>query len=122
MDKPVSDSAPSSAPASPAAQRRGPKSRPEDKPAETRSNVRAAGLAMLIALALMGVFNSSGLRSFVRDLPDGALTDALVQGADRWHELMLAAGPAHVRPVLRDLFDGLREVRFTEPANSASAR
>lgn len=85
---------------------------PDGKSADTNTNVRASGFAMLIAFALMALFNSGDLRSFTRDLPGNWLTDQLVMYSDQWHELMLALGPAHVRPVIHDLFDDLREMRW----------
>ncbi|MPZ55249.1 MAG: hypothetical protein GEU91_01885 [Rhizobiales bacterium] len=86
--------------------------RSEDKMSDTNANVRASGFAMVIAFALMSLFNSSDLRSFTRDLPGNWLTDQLVMGADQWHELMLALGPAHARPAVRDLFDEFYEMRW----------
>jgi hypothetical protein len=83
---------------------------PEAKAPDTNANVRAAGFAMLIAFALMALFNSGGLRSFTRDLPGNWLTDELVMRADQWHELMVALGPAQARPAVRNLFDSFREI------------
>lgn len=75
----------------------------------TRANVRAAGLVMLVAFALMAVLNSSGLRSYARDLPEGWLADRLIVAADRWHGLMLAWGPAQLRPAVNDLLERARK-------------
>lgn len=83
---------------------------PEGKTPDTSANVRASGFAMLIAFALMALFNSSDLRSFTRDLPGNWLTDQLVMYSDQWHELMLALGPAHARPAVRGMFDDLHEM------------
>ena len=80
--------------------------------AGTRANVRAAGIAMLIAVGLMAVFNSDELRSYARDLPDGWLADAAIVGADRWHEFMLAFGPANAQPAIRNVFEAMRETRW----------
>lgn len=85
---------------------------PEDKTPDTSANVRASGFAMLIAFALMALFNSGDLRSVTRDLPGNWLTDQLVMYSDQWHELMLALGPAHARPAVRDMFDDIHEVRW----------
>jgi hypothetical protein len=84
----------------------------EGKTPDTKANVRASGLVMMIALALMALFNSSGLSAFARDLPDGRLTDELVMRSDQWHALMVAWGPAQARPAVRDLFEGLRAMRW----------
>ncbi|ARP98523.1 hypothetical protein [Pseudorhodoplanes sinuspersici] len=67
---------------------------------------------MLIAFVLMALFNSSDLRSFTRDLPGNWLTDQLVAYSDQWHELMLALGPAHAQPAVRDVFDDIHELRW----------
>ena len=85
---------------------------PESKTPDTSANVRASGFAMLIAFALMALFNSSDLRSFTRDLPGNWLTDQMVMYSDQWHELMLALGTAHARPAVRDMFDDLHEMRW----------
>jgi hypothetical protein len=82
------------------------------KTPDTKANVRASGLAMMIAFALMALFNSSGLSAFARDLPGSRLTDELVMRSDQWHELMVAWGPAQARPAVRDLFDGFRGMRW----------
>jgi hypothetical protein len=80
--------------------------------ADTRANVRRVAHAMLIAFALMALFNSSGLRSYVRDLPPGWIADQAVAGADGWHELMVALGPAELRPAVRELFESVRELQW----------
>lgn len=76
------------------------------------ANVRAAGIAMLIAFALMAVFNSGGLRSYARDLPDGWIADELVVRADQWHDLMQTLGPAHAGPAVRQAFERIRKIRW----------
>ncbi|MCW5774480.1 MAG: hypothetical protein KIT16_22740 [Rhodospirillaceae bacterium] len=75
---------------------------------ETRANVRYAGGVMAVAFALMLVFNSSGLKSYARDLPDGWVADTLIVQADRWHALMQAIGPAKFRPAIHELLEALR--------------
>lgn len=77
-------------------------------PAESRANVRHAGVVMIVAFALMALFNSSELASYARDLPAGWLADALVAGADRWHALMVALGPAEVRPAFTEALAWMR--------------
>jgi hypothetical protein len=80
--------------------------------ATTRSNVRTAAIAMVIAIALFAVFGSNGMRQFSRDLPGNRLTDVLVNGADRWHALMLQTGPAHVGPLIREAFSRLQSATW----------
>lgn len=88
--------------------------RAANKPAapDTTANVRGAVLAMLIAFALFLVFGSRGLRHFTRDLPGNAVTDVMVNAADRWHALMLRLGPAHVAPAVWDAFEQVRRLRW----------
>jgi hypothetical protein len=74
--------------------------------------VRSVALAMAVAAALLAVFNSSELRIFARDLPGNAITDSLVTGADRWHELMRELGPAHLRPAVRRALSAVRSARW----------
>jgi hypothetical protein len=81
-------------------------------PAEPRRNVRHAAVVMIVAFVLMALLNSSGLASFARDLPAGWLADGLVAGADRWHSLMVALGPAVVRPAFTEALDWLRAWRW----------
>ena len=83
--------------------------RPSSGPeADTAANVRSVALAMMVAALVLAIFNSSELRGFTRDLPGNAVTDVLVEGADRWHALMLALGPAHLRPAVREVFAAIR--------------
>ena len=79
---------------------------------DTAGNARSAARAMLIAFAMFLVFESEGLRHFTRDLPGNAVTDVMVEAADRWHALMLRLGPAHVAPAVWDAFERLREARW----------
>lgn len=76
---------------------------------ETMRNVRRAGVAMLVAFALMAIFNSSGLSSWARDLPPGWIADEAVAAADAWHALMIELGPASVQPALRDAVEFARK-------------
>jgi hypothetical protein len=79
---------------------------------ETMTNVRRAGIAMLVAFALMAAFNSGGLRSWTRDLPPGWVADQAVAGADAWHALMVALGPAAVRPAVHAMFESVRRTKW----------
>lgn len=79
---------------------------------DTAANARVAATAMLIAFALFLLFESQGLRHFARDLPGNAVTDKMVEAADRWHALMLQLGPARVQPAVRDTFERLRDIRW----------
>jgi hypothetical protein len=79
---------------------------------ETMTNVRRAGIAMLIAFALMALFNSTGLRSWARDMPPGWVADQAVAGADAWHALMVELGPASVRPIVHGVLEDLRKTQW----------
>ena len=79
---------------------------------ETMTNVRRAGWAMIIAFVLMAVFNSSGLRSWARDLPPGWVADRAVAGADAWHALMADVGAAELRPAVHGFFERVRGVQW----------
>ena len=85
---------------------------------DTAANVRSVALTIAVAVALLAVFNTSEMRSFARDLPGNAVTDVLVAGADRWHALMLALGPARLRPAVREMFSTIRAARWqSRPAH-----
>ncbi len=73
---------------------------------------RRAAVAMLVAFALFALFDSRGIRAFVRDLPGNAVTDTLVTAADGWHTLMQRLGPAALAPAVRERFDRWREVKW----------
>jgi hypothetical protein len=103
---------PRHAPPPPAEPRERARRAPAERAPDTYANVRRAGAVMLIALALMGMFNSAGLKRYARDLPEGWLADEIVIRADQWHELMLALGPAHVEPALREAFEQVRALAW----------
>ena len=84
----------------------------EEHAPASAANARRAGLAMLIALALFIVFESEGIRHFTRDLPGNAVTDAMVDMADRWHALMERLGPARVQPAVRNAFARIHDLRW----------
>lgn len=73
---------------------------------------RRAFLAMLIASALLLLFNSDGLRSYARDLPANAVSDTVVAFADDWHMMMTAIGFDQPKACVQDWMSMLREARF----------
>jgi hypothetical protein len=79
---------------------------------ETMTNVRRAGIAMLIAFALMALFNSTGLRSWARDMAPGWVADQAVAGADAWHALMVELGFASLRPIAHGVLEDLRKTQW----------
>ncbi|MGE0564020.1 MAG: hypothetical protein AB7O50_05845 [Pseudolabrys sp.] len=85
---------------------------PEGRTVDTPSNVRVATRAMLIAFAMFALFGSQNMRHAARDLPGNAASDLLVNAADRWHNTMLALGPAHARNHARDMLDKFRMAQW----------
>ena len=79
---------------------------------DSAGNARSAAMAMLIAFAIFGLFDSQGMRHFSRDLPGNAFTDILVNVADEWHAAMTRLGPAQAAPAIRAYFEQLREIRW----------
>ena len=60
--------------------------------AETARSVRYGSIAMIVAMLVLLVFNSAGLKTWVRNLPGNATTDFIVTQTDRWHGLMESFG------------------------------
>lgn len=85
---------------------------PEGRIADTPANVRAATRAMLIAFAVFALFGSSNMRHAARDLPGNAASDLIVNATDRWHDSMLALGPAHARDAVRNVLDKFRMAQW----------
>lgn len=90
------------------------KRRPEsaDKTTETRANVRVAIVAMLIAFAVFAPFGSAGMRHAARNLPGNAVSDVIVDAADRWHFAMERLGPARLRDAVRNAIDDFRMAQW----------
>jgi hypothetical protein len=88
--------------------------RPEvnDKAMETRANVRVATGAMLIAFAIFTLFGSADMRHAARNLPGNAISDVLVDAADRWHATMERLGPAKLRDIVRNAIDDFRMAQW----------
>jgi hypothetical protein len=74
----------------------------------TRQAVRKGVTSMLVAAALLLVFNSGGLRIWARSLPGNAATDMLVEGVDRWHGMMQHAGFATAMTAVQDAVAAFR--------------
>lgn len=88
--------------------------RPAHQPNQDRSCVRDATIAMLVAALVLLVFNSKGLRSWLRDLPGSATTDVLVNRADQWHRLMGKIGFTAPRATLQNMMSEFRETNWTQ--------
>jgi hypothetical protein len=90
--------------------RRGPEA--GNKAAETRANVRVAVGAMLIAFAIFALFGSADMRHAARNLPGNAVSDVMVDAADRWHAAMERLGPAKLRDIVRNAIDDFRMAQW----------
>lgn len=58
---------------------------------------------MVVAAALLFVFNSAGLVRWTQNLPPGAMGTALSDAANAWHDAMIATGPARLFAQLKAL-------------------
>lgn len=88
---------------------------PEVAELATRQSVRKGAVSMLVAAAMLLVFNSSGLRNWAHGLPGNAATDVLVEAADRWHATMRGAGLAAAMVVVRDAVAAFRDQGWSAP-------
>jgi hypothetical protein len=70
--------------------------------------VRKGVISMLVAAAVLLVFNSAGLRSWARGLPGNPATDMLVVGADWWHSTMRRAGLTEAMAAVQDAVTAFR--------------
>lgn len=79
---------------------------------DTLANVGVAIRAMTIAFVVFALFGSAEMRHVARNLPGNAVSDVLVEAADRWHIMMRHLGPALLQPAVRNAFDALRDKRW----------
>lgn len=82
------------------------------KSTDTTANVGVAVRTMAIAFVVFALFGSAEMRHAARNLPGNAVSDVLVEGADRWHIMMGHLGPALLQPIVRNAFDSLRDKRW----------
>jgi hypothetical protein len=80
----------------------------------TGANIRAALVVFAVTLALMAVFLSASLQSYVYDLPPGPVTDRLAAYAEQWHFLMEEIGAAGLSDVLAAEIGLLHDAQFEE--------
>jgi hypothetical protein len=76
--------------------------------------VRNATVTMLVAAVVLLVFNSTGLKSWLRDLPGNRATDVLVERADQWHALMQRVGFTRPKVVVQDALSTFREADWID--------
>jgi hypothetical protein len=81
----------------------------------TRHSVRNGVISMLVAAAVLLVFNSAGLRTWAHGLPGNAATDVVVKSADWWHSVMQRAGVAAAMAAVRDAVAELRNQHWPDP-------
>ena len=76
---------------------------------ETLQSVCNTGVTMLVAVAVLFVFNSSGLRTWTRNLDGNTMTDRWVAEADNWHDLMARLGFASPKSAVQTAVNDMRE-------------
>lgn len=79
---------------------------------ETMCAVRHTGIVMLVACAVLLVFNSAGLQTWSRNLPGNAVTDQLADQADQWHDVMSQIGVATPKAILQSTVTEMREAEW----------
>lgn len=75
---------------------------------QTTQSVKHALVAMIVAAAVLLLFNSGGLRTWVRNLPGNSATDFLVQNTDRWHDGMKRLGTVAPKSVVQNVVADFR--------------
>lgn len=80
----------------------------------TAANVRAALVVFALATLIMAAFLSSGLQSYVYDLPVNDVTETVVAVVDTWHGWMEAVGMAGLAHAIADCVAALHDARFGE--------
>lgn len=77
--------------------------------AATIASVRNAGVTMIVAAAVLLVFNSTGLQSWTRNLDGNTMTDRWVAETDSWHEAMRRLGFAAPKAAVQTAVFEVRE-------------
>jgi hypothetical protein len=80
----------------------------------TGANIRAALITFLVALALMAVFLSASLQSYVYDLRESPVTEPLVAAVEQWHGWMEAIGAAGLSDAIAAEVGRLHDAQFEE--------
>lgn len=87
--------------------------------AETSRAIRDGIIAMLVAMLLLLVFNSAGLRSWARNLPGSTVSDVIVSCADRWHAVMREIGATVPKAAVQNAVSDFRDYEWSDAAGSA---
>jgi hypothetical protein len=105
-----------------AADRRAKRSRPAreavDAAAETRVSRATMLVALLIAAAILAIFNSEGLRLYAGDLAEERFGGPLLAASEAWDGAMERIGAKRVEEGVHTLVVGLREARWTDLASA----
>jgi hypothetical protein len=80
----------------------------------TGATIRAALVVFAVALALMAVFLSASLQSYIYDLPPGPITDLLAAYAEQWHLWMEEIGAAGLSDWVATEIMLLHDAQFEE--------
>lgn len=88
---------------------------------ETLASVRHAGMAMVVATAVLLTFNSAGLQTWTRNLDGNTMTDRWVTEADNWHNLMARLGFAGPKDAVQTAIAEIREIEWPGGVDAAHA-
>jgi hypothetical protein len=99
-----------------------PASRRKVPDAETRVSRATMLAALVIAAAILAIFNSEGLRLYAGDLAEESLGRPLLTASEAWDRAMDHVGAKRVEEGVRTLVAGLREARWADLANAVGLK
>ncbi len=86
-----------------------------------RENAKRLWPALATGIAMLALFNAQGLEKWAAGLPGNSAGNAVLVGAQYWHERMTALGPARVFEAVRKRFRALRGEWGGMPSSERSA-
>jgi hypothetical protein len=89
-----------------------------DAAAETRVSRATMLVALVIAAAILAIFNSEGLRLYAGDLAEERFGRPLLTASEAWDGAMERIGAKRVEEGVRTIVAGLREARWTDLASA----
>lgn len=89
-----------------------------DASAETRISRATMLVVLVIAAAILAIFNSEGLRLYAGDLAEESLGRPLLTASEAWDGAMERIGAKRLGEGVRTLVAGLREARWTDLASA----
>lgn len=89
-----------------------------DARAETRVSRATMLVALVIAAAILAIFNSEGLRLHAGDLAEESLGRPLLTASEAWDGAMERVGAKRVEEGVRTFVAGLREGRWADLASA----